>query len=137
MATKRHYIPGDVNNSPYEPAMGHTAIYRHPKHGRATGDISPAIINRVYTEKELLAAANQDIVNLTVFTSRGIQHVTRVKFSADHDSEGTWDWVPELVRRDVQIEDKPLADKKAYEGTAPKENALVTTKQKAPTKVSS
>lgn len=94
------YDAGNPNCSPYEPAMGHTVIYRTNRQGRSAVERFPAIITKKYEND------SHDRVDLVVFTSTGPRHDYRVPYSSEEDSERTWCWLPELVEREPFVQPK-------------------------------
>lgn len=90
----KHYIPGDPSSSPYEPYMGAIVVYRQSRIGRTQRESFPAIIVRKHDD---------DRCDLTVFTTMGVRHIMNVPFSADDNGDNTWGWLPEPVRRQVQV----------------------------------
>lgn len=93
----RYYKPGDLNSSPYEPAMGDIVLYRTPRQGRIASETFPAIV---------IKAHPNDRVDLTVFTTTGVRHIVNVRYSGDDTSENTYGWMPEKQARLPEPVDK-------------------------------
>lgn len=92
-ARRGYYDPRNPFSSPYEPAMGLMVIYRGLRQSKVAPEEFPAVITKKY---------DGDRCDLTVFTSFGIQHVPRVKFCNDLESENTWHWVADREEREVK-----------------------------------
>jgi hypothetical protein len=92
---KTTYDPADLNQSPFEPAMGDIVIYRTFKIGLTTAETFPAIIVRKY---------ENDRCDLTVFTTTGVRYVMGVAYSGDDESQNTWGWLPEKEAREPKQE---------------------------------
>lgn len=91
------YNPADPYSSKFDPQMGNIVVYRDLKRGH--GDIAesfPAIIVRAHAE---------DRCDLTVFTTTGVRHIMRVKFSSIDTDENTWGWLPEKQARPLIADD--------------------------------
>lgn len=91
----KYYIPGDPNSSPYEPTMGEIVIYRQHRQGLAQAEHYPAIIIKAYPD---------DRADLWVFSPVGVRYVASVRYSGDNESQHSYGWMPERIKRPVAPE---------------------------------
>ena len=77
--------------------IGGIILYR-PAHATALhGELWPGIITQVHKTAD-------DRVDLTVFTSSGVIHMTRVPYSGDPTKENVWMWAEQPKRRPLKEE---------------------------------
>lgn len=105
--SKKTYDPADLNQSPFEPAMGDIVIYRSFKRGLAPAETFPAIVVR---------KNENDRCDLTVFSTTGVRYVMDVRYSGNDNTENTWGWLPEKEPRIPQPVDK--SEKRVKVGSA-------------------
>lgn len=110
--TKKTYDPADLNQSPFEPAMGDIVIYRTFRKGLAAAETFPAIIVRKHED---------DRCDLTVFSTTGVRYVMGVRYSGDDNSDNSWGWLPEKEARQpvsTTKQEKPVDSGKKLVKTA-------------------
>ena len=102
MTATKTYNPTDLDSSPYEPMIGSIVLFKSPKNGALGQQIWPAIITAIHETED-------DRVSLTVFTTYGPNHVSRIPYSADPTRDGVWFWAEAPKRRPVALQDEPVA----------------------------